>query len=140
MHDRLKQAYDRLKQAFDRQKTYTDAKRRGIRYGAGDKVFLKVSHWKKVLRFGKKGKLSPLYIDHFEVIERIGPVAYRLALPPKFDKIHNVFYVSMLRRYQYDPSHILEPKEVELNPNISYEEEPIQILDREVKRHQNNRV
>ncbi|KAK8985773.1 hypothetical protein V6N11_021626 [Hibiscus sabdariffa] len=91
--------HDRFKQTFDRQKAYADAKRRDIRHDVGDKVFLIVSPWKKVLRFGKKGKLSPRYIGPFEVLEKVDPVAYRLALPPEFEKIHNVFHVSMLRRY-----------------------------------------
>ncbi|KAL4378322.1 hypothetical protein GQ457_02G025300 [Hibiscus cannabinus] len=132
--------HNRLKQAFDRQKAYADTKRRDIQYSVGDRVFLKVSPSKKVLRFGKKGKLSPRYIGPFEVIERIGPVAYRLALPPEFDKIHNVFHVSMLRQYRSDPSHVLEPEEVERNPDLSYEEEPIQILDREIKRLRNKNI
>ncbi|KAK8694690.1 hypothetical protein V6N13_072237 [Hibiscus sabdariffa] len=76
---------------------YADTKRRDIRYEVGDKVFFNVSPWKKVLRFDKKGKLSPRYICPFEVLEKVGPVAYRLALPPEFDMIHNVFHVSMLR-------------------------------------------
>ncbi|KAL4341552.1 hypothetical protein GQ457_08G032060 [Hibiscus cannabinus] len=137
IHDTERQVqiiHERLKQAFDRQKAYVDTKRRDIQYEVGDKAFLKVSPWKKVLRFGKKGKLSPRYIGLFEVIERIGLVAYRLTLQPKFDKIHNVFHVSMLRRYRSDTSHILEPEEVELNSDPSYKEDPIQILDREIKR------
>ncbi|KAL4360540.1 hypothetical protein GQ457_04G019860 [Hibiscus cannabinus] len=88
--------HDRLQQAFDRHKAYVDTKRQDIRYEVGDKVFLKVLPWNKVLRFGKKGKLSPRYIGPFEVIEKVGSVAYRLALPLEFDKIHNVFHVSML--------------------------------------------
>ncbi|GMJ09500.1 hypothetical protein HRI_004619200 [Hibiscus trionum] len=88
--------HSRLKQAFDRQKSYTDQKRRDIQYEVGDKAFLKVSPWKKVFWFGKRGKLSPRFIEPFEVIERIGHVTYRLALPSEFDKIHNVFHVSML--------------------------------------------
>ncbi|KAA3473659.1 reverse transcriptase [Gossypium australe] len=72
----------------------------------GDKVFLKVSPWKKVLQFGRKGKLSPRFIGSYEITERIRPVAYRLTLPLELDRIHNVFYVSMLRRYQSDPSHV----------------------------------
>ncbi|KAK8644555.1 hypothetical protein V6N13_123858 [Hibiscus sabdariffa] len=115
-------------------------KRRDIRYEVGDKVFLKVSPWKKVLWFGKKGKLSPRYIDRFEVIQKIGIVAYRLALALEFDKINNVFHVSMLRRYRSDPSHVLEPEEVELNPDLSYEEEPVMIMDREIKRLRNKNV
>ncbi|KAK8509408.1 hypothetical protein V6N12_018667 [Hibiscus sabdariffa] len=132
--------HDRLKQAFDHQKAYADTKRKDVRYEVGDRVFLKVSPWKKVLRFGKKGKLSPQYIGPFEVLEKVGLVAYRLALPPEFDKIHNVFHVSMLRKYRSDPSHVLEPEEVELNPDLSYDEEPVMILDREVKRLQNKNV
>ncbi|KAL4309674.1 hypothetical protein GQ457_01G018760 [Hibiscus cannabinus] len=80
----------------------------------------------------RQGKLSPRYIGPFEVIEKVGPVSYQLALPPEFYKIHNVFHVSMLRRYRSDTSH--------LNPDLSYEEEPVQILDREVKRLRNKNV
>ena len=74
-------------------------KRKDIRYEVGEKVFLKVSPWKKVMRFGKNVKLSPRFIGPYEVIKKVGLVAYRLALPPKLEKIHNVFHVSMLRRY-----------------------------------------
>ncbi|KAL4387925.1 hypothetical protein GQ457_09G030640 [Hibiscus cannabinus] len=132
--------HERLKADFDRQKAYADLKRRDIHYSVGEKAFLKVSPWKKVFRFGKKGKLSPRFIGPFEIVEEVGPVAYRLALPPKFNKIHDVFHVSMLRKYISDPSHVLEPDEVELNPNLSYEEEPVQILAREVKRLRNKSV
>ena len=69
-----------------------------IEYEVGDKVFLNVSPWRKVLRFRKKGKLSPRFIGPYEVLERIGPVAYRLALPPKLAKLHDVFHVYMLRK------------------------------------------
>ncbi|KAK9045785.1 hypothetical protein V6N11_051693 [Hibiscus sabdariffa] len=125
---------DRLKQAFDRQKAYVDTKRRDILYEVKNKVFLKVSLWKKVLQFGKKGKLNPRYIGPFEVIEKVGYVAYRLTLPPEFDKIHSVFHVSMLLRYRSYPLHVLEPEEVELNSDLSYEEEHVMIPDREIKR------
>ena len=94
---------ERLKVAADRQKSYADLKRKDIQYEIGEKVFLKVSPWKKVMRFGKKGKLSLKFIRPYEVIEKVGPVAYRQALPSKLEKIHNVFYVSMLRRYRSDP-------------------------------------
>ena len=99
----------------------------------GDRVFLKILPWKGVLRFGKRGKLSPRYIGPYEVIERVGPVAYRLALPPELSQIHDVFHVSMLRRYRSDPSHILQAQPLELENDLSYEEEPIAIVAREIK-------
>ena len=83
-------------------------KRKDIEFEVGDKVFLKISPWKGIVRFGKRGKLSPRFIGPYEVIERIGPVAYRLALPPELSQVHDVFHVSMLRRYMSDPSHILQ--------------------------------
>ena len=85
---------------------------RDIEYEVGDKVFLKVSPWRKILRFGKKGKLSPSFIGPYDILERIGPMAYRLALPPELDKLHNVFHVSMLRRYSSDELHILPVQEI----------------------------
>ena len=83
----------RLKAASDRQKSYADLKRKDIEYEIGDKVFLKVSLWRKILRFGKKGKLSPRFIRPYEILERIGPVVYRLALPSELAKLHNAFHV-----------------------------------------------
>ena len=106
----------------------------------GDKVFLKVSPWRKVLRFGKKGKMSPRFIGPYEVLERIGPVAYRLALPPELSKLHDVFHVSMLRKYRYDESHILLVQEVQVQADFSYDEEPKAILAREVKQFRNKQV
>ena len=85
---------------MDRQKSYTDLKRKNIQHEIGEKVFLKVSPWKKVMRFGRKGKLSPRFIGLYEVIEKVGPLVYRLALPPKLEKIHNFFHFLMLRKYR----------------------------------------
>lgn len=81
---------ERLKTASDRKKSQIDLKKRDIEYDIGDKVFPKVSPWKKILRFGKKGKLNSQFIGPFEAIERVGPLAYRLALPPDLDPIHNI--------------------------------------------------
>ena len=108
-------------------------RRKDIRYEIGENVFLKVSPWKKVMRFEKKGKLSPRFIGPYEVIEKVGPVAYRLALPPELEKIHNVFHVSVLRRYWSNPSHVVPLEIIELRPNLTYEEELVEILAREVK-------
>ena len=131
--ENVKKIRERLKVATDRQKSYADSKRMDIRYEIGEKVFLKVSPWKKVMRFGNKGKLSPRFIGQYGVIENVGLVTYRLALPPELEKIHNLFHVSMLRRYRSDPSHVVSSKTIELRPDLTYEEEPIEIFDREVK-------
>ncbi|KAL5538161.1 hypothetical protein UlMin_045627 [Ulmus minor] len=85
----------------------------------------------------KKGKLSPRYIGPFEILERIGKVTYRLALPPELSSVHNVFHVSMLREYTPDPSHVLESEPIEVRENLTYEEQPVQILDRKDKTFRN---
>ena len=92
------------------------------------------------MRFGKKGKLSPRFIGPYEVIEKVGPVAYRLALPPKLEKIHSVFHVSMLRRYRSDPSHVVSSETIELRPDLTYEEESVEIFAREVKELGNKKI
>ena len=131
----------RLKAASDRQKSYADLKRKDIEYEVGDKVFLKVYPWRKMLIFWKKWKLSLRFIGPYEVLERIGPVAYRLALPPpELAKLHDLFHVSMLRKYRSDGSHILLVQEVQVQADFSYDEEPKAILAREVKQLRNKQV
>ena len=93
-------------------------------------VFLRISPWKGVLRFGKRRNLSPRYIGPYKIVERVGEVAYRLELPSYLDRIHDVFHVSMLRKYIPNPSHVLTEQPVEIQENLTYEEEPVQILDR----------
>ena len=104
--------------ATDRKKSYADMKRKDISYEIDEKV-LKLSPCKKIMRFGRKGKLSPRFIEPYEVIEKVGPVAYRLALPPELEKIHNVFHVSMLRRYKLDPLHVVFSETIELRPDLT---------------------
>ena len=89
---------------------------------------------KGVMRFGKKGKLNPRFIGPFEILEKIGDVAYRLALPPELSNVHNVFHVSMLRKYVSDISHVLKYKPLDLSSELAYEEQPVQILDKKKKR------
>jgi len=96
-------------------------------------VFLKVSPLKGIQRFGLKGKLSPRYIGPFEIIERIGATAYRLVLPESLARIHNVFHVSMLRKCLVDPSQVANVETLPVKDDLSYEEQPIQILDRKTK-------
>ena len=104
-----------MQAAQNKQKSYADIRRRELEFQVGDHVFLKVSPMKGVRRFGIKGKLSPRYVGPFEILERIGVVAYRLALPPSLDKVHNVFHVSMLRKCLSDPDQMVElqPLQVE---------------------------
>ncbi|XP_042059494.1 uncharacterized protein LOC121804001 [Salvia splendens] len=123
----------RLKATQDRQKSYYDNRQKEMEYKVGDKVFLRVSPWKGVMRFRQRGKLSPRYIGQNDIVERVGPLAYRLALPPELEQIHNVFHVSMLRRYRYDPSHILKDPDIQISENLSYIEEPVNIVDRQIK-------
>ena len=130
----------RLKAISDRQKSYAYLKRMDIEYEVGDKVFLKVSPWRKILRFGKKGKLSPRFIGPYEILERIGTIAYRLALPPELAKLHNVFHVLMLQQYRYDESHILSGQDIQVQSDFTFDEEPKAILDREVKQLRNKQV
>ncbi|XP_060178015.1 uncharacterized protein LOC132607950 [Lycium barbarum] len=138
--DKVKIIKDRLKIDIDRQKSYADLKRPEIEHQVGDKVFLKVSPWKKIMRFGQKGKLSPRFIGPYEVLERVGPVSYKIALPPELYKIHNVFQVSMLRRYRSDPSHILPVESIEVTPDLTCEEEPVQILAHETKELRDKKI
>ena len=131
---------DSLKVVPDLQKSYADLKRKDIEFEISDRVFLKVSQWKKLLRFGRKGKLSLRFIRLYEITERIGRIAYRLLLPPELEKIHDVFHVSMLRRYRTNPSHIISPSDIEIQFDMTYEEKPIRILAREVKELQNRKI
>ena len=85
---------------------------RDLEFQVGDRVFLRISPWKGVLRFGKKGKLSPRYMGPYEIVERIGEIAYRLRLPPELARIHDIFHVSMLQKYMVDPSYVLRDQMV----------------------------
>ena len=88
-----------LREAQDRQKKYVDAKRADKEYMVGDRVFLRVHPHKILIHFGKGSKLAPHFVGLFEILERIGLVAYHLALPPSLSRIHNVFHISVLRGY-----------------------------------------
>ncbi|KAL5577107.1 hypothetical protein UlMin_018806 [Ulmus minor] len=101
-----------MQAAQSRQKSYANTRRRPLEFEIGENVFLKIAPMKGVMRFGKKGKLSPRFIGPYEILERVGKVAYRLALPPDLSKVHNVFHVSMLKKYISDPTHILQSEPI----------------------------
>jgi hypothetical protein len=116
-----------------RQKSYADKRRRPLEFEEGDHVFLRVASTTGVGRAIKARKLTPKFIGPYQILCRIGPVAYQIALPPFLSNIHNVLHVSQLRKYVPDPSHIIEPDEVPMRENLSYETSPIRIEDRRTK-------
>ena len=128
--EKVKVVRDNLKKARDRKKSYADNHRRDLQFEISDQVFLKISPWKGVLRFGKRGMLSPRYIGPYEIMSKVGPVAYKLKLPPELSRIHDTFHVSMLKKYIPNPSHVLSEQPVQLKENLTYEEIPVQIIDR----------
>ena len=127
--DKVGMIRKRLLTAQSRQKSYADVRRRPLEFKAGDHVFLKVMPKRGVIRFGKRGKLSPRYIGPFEVLERVGTVAYQLALPLSLSSIHEVFHVSMLRKYTPDPNHIVDWGELVVDADGTFEEGPVRIMD-----------
>ena len=131
---------ERMLAAQSRQKSYADKRRRPLEFEVGAHVWLRVSPTRGVRRFGVKGKLSPRYIGPFEILERVGEVAYKLALPPALDGVHSVFHVSQLRQYVPDPSHKLNYEELEVEPDHTIREQPIAILDRRMKKLRNKEI
>ena len=119
----------RLLPAQSRQKSYADVQRRPLEFEVGDHVFLKVMHKRVVVRFGKRGKLSPRFIGPFKILEMIGVVAYRLALPPSMLGVHEVFHVSMLRKYTPDPAHVVDWGQTGVDTDGTFKEGPVCILD-----------
>ncbi|XP_070057880.1 uncharacterized protein [Nicotiana tomentosiformis] len=131
--EKVKLIQDRLRTTQYRQKRYADRKVHNVAFMVIERVLLRVSSMKGVMRFGKKGKLSRRYIGPFEILKRIGEVAYRLVPPPNISAVHPVFHFSMLRKYHGDPSHVLDFSSVQLDKDQSYVEEPVAILDRQVR-------
>ncbi|XP_020254273.1 uncharacterized protein LOC109831353 [Asparagus officinalis] len=131
---------ERFRIAQDRFKHWADAKHRKLEFQPGDHVFLKISPNRGTIRFERRGKLSPRYVGPFDVLERVGEVAYRLALPPALAGVHNVFHVSRLRKYFGDPSDVVDFSEIEVRSGLTYEKQPVAILDRREKTLRNKIV
>jgi hypothetical protein len=127
--DKVKVIQANLKTAQSRQKSYADRRRKPLQFQIGDFVYLRVSPTKGVQHFGIKGKLAPRYVGPFEILEVCGPVAYKLHLPSQMAAIHNVFHVSQLKKCIKVPTEIIEIRAIEIEPDLSYIEQPIQILD-----------
>jgi len=138
--DKIDIVRDRLKAAQDRQKSYADKRRRPIEFSVGDRVLLKVSPWKGVLRFRKRGKLSPRFIGPFKILARVGKVAYRLELPDELSGIHPTFHVSHLRKCLADEDSYVPLNEIVVDNKLNYIEEPVAIVEEELRRIQNKTV
>ncbi|GKC20207.1 putative reverse transcriptase domain-containing protein [Tanacetum coccineum] len=138
--ERIIQVKQRMQAARDRQKSYADLKRKPMEFEVGDKVMLKVSPWKGVVRFGKRGKLNPRFVGPFKVIKRVGDVAYKLELPEELSRVHNTFHVSNLKKCHADEPLAVPLDGLHFDDKLQFVEEPIEITDREVKRLKRSRI
>jgi hypothetical protein len=129
MEEKVQRIIHNLKEAQARQKSYADKRRQPLYFQVEDYVYPKVSPMKGVSCFGIKGKLAPWYIGPFPILERCGPVAYGLQLPETLSAVHNVFHVSQLKKCLWVPDRTIEVKDVALEPDLTYSEHPIRILD-----------
>ncbi|GJS46380.1 putative reverse transcriptase domain-containing protein [Tanacetum coccineum] len=132
--EKISQIKDRLKVACDRQKSYADKRRKPLELSVGDHVLLKVSPWKGVVRFGKKGKLAPRFVGPFEITKRIDLVAYRLRLTEELNVIHDTFHVSNLKKCLADPTLQIPLEEIQVDAKLNFVEERVEILEREFKK------
>nr|GEV48843.1 putative reverse transcriptase domain-containing protein [Tanacetum cinerariifolium] len=131
---RLYKLKQRIQAARDHQKSYADVRRKPLEFQVGDRVMLKVSAWKGVVRFGKQGKLNPRYIGPFKVLTKVGTVAYRLKLPEQLSRVHNTFHVSNLKKCLSDEPLAISLDEVHIDDKLRFVEELVEVMDREVKR------
>nr|GEZ40145.1 reverse transcriptase domain-containing protein [Tanacetum cinerariifolium] len=130
----------RMQAARDRQKSYADLKHKPMEFQVGDKVMLKVSSWKGVVRFGKRGKLNPRYVGPFNVLERVRDVAYKLDLPEELSRVHNTFRVSNLKKCHADEPLAVPLDGLHMDDKLHFVEEPVEIMDHEVKRLKPRRI
>ncbi|GJR62193.1 hypothetical protein Tco_1504355 [Tanacetum coccineum] len=138
--EKIIQIKHRLQASRDRQKCYADKRRKPLEFQVGDKVMLKVSPWKGVIRFGKRGKLNPRYIGPFKILAKVGTVAYRLELPEKLSRVHSTFHVSNLKKCLSDEPLAIPLDEIHIDEKLHFIEEPVEIMDREVKRLKQSRI
>nr|GFB55599.1 putative reverse transcriptase domain-containing protein [Tanacetum cinerariifolium] len=138
--EKIVQINERMQAARDRQKSYADMKRKPMEFQVGDKVMLKVSPWKGVVRFGKRGKLNPRYVGPFQVLERIGDVAYKFDLPEELSRVHNTFHVSNLKECHADEPLVVPLEGLHFDDKLQFVEEPVENVDRKVKRLKRSRI
>ncbi|GJU19420.1 putative reverse transcriptase domain-containing protein [Tanacetum coccineum] len=138
--EKISQIKDRLKATGDRQKSYADKRRKPLEFSVGDYVLLKVSPWKGVVRFGEKGKLAPRFVGLFEIIEKVGPVAYQLDFPEELNGVYDTFHVSNLKKCLADPTLKVPLDEIRVDAKLNFVEEPVEILEREFKKLKRSRI
>ncbi|GJY41710.1 putative reverse transcriptase domain-containing protein [Tanacetum coccineum] len=138
--EKIFQIKERLKTARSRQKSYANKRRKPIEFKVKDRVLLKVSLWKGVVRFGKKGKLAPRYVGPFEIVECVGPVAYRLKLPQELSCIHDKFHVSNLKKCLAESDVQVPLEEIQIDENLHFVKEPIEIIERGMKKLKRRRI
>ncbi|GJW98692.1 putative reverse transcriptase domain-containing protein [Tanacetum coccineum] len=138
--EKIVQIKRRLLTSRSRRKSYADMRHWPLEFDVGDKVMIKVSPWKCVIRFRKREKLSPRYIEPFKVLERVGQVAYKLELPEELQGIHNTFNVSNLKKCLADENLVVSLNEIRLDDKRHFVEEPVEIVDREVKQLKHSRI
>ncbi|XP_027098994.1 uncharacterized protein [Coffea arabica] len=139
-NEKVKLVRQRIQTAQSRQKSYANNPRKDLEFTVGDLVFLKVTPLKASLMTGKGKKLQSRFVGPYKIIQRVGIVAYKLELPPSLSQIHNVFHVSILKKYHPDPSHILQPESIEIDETLTYEEKSVKLLDRKVKELRNKQI
>ncbi|GJX36569.1 putative reverse transcriptase domain-containing protein [Tanacetum coccineum] len=132
--EKIIQIKKHIQAARDRQKSYADRRRKPFEFEFGDKVMLKVSPWKGVIHFGKRGKLNPRYIGPFKILAKVGTLAYRLELPEQLSRVHRTFHVSNLKKCFVDEPLAIPLDEIQIDDKLNFIEEPVEILNREVKR------
>ncbi|GJV34184.1 hypothetical protein Tco_1394584 [Tanacetum coccineum] len=134
------QIKQRIQAARDRQKSYANVRHKPLEFQVGDRVMLKVSPWKGVIRFGKREKLNPRYIRPFKVLAKVGTVAYRLKLPQQLSRVHSTFHVSNLKKCLSNEPLAILLDEIHINDKLYFVEEPVEVMDREVKLFKQSRI
>nr|GFA17264.1 putative reverse transcriptase domain-containing protein [Tanacetum cinerariifolium] len=140
MTEKIIQIKERLKTVRSLQKSYADKRRKPLEFKVGNRVLLKVSPWKGVVRFGYKGMLAPRYVGPFEIVECVGPVAYRLKLPQELSCVHDTFHVSNLKKCLAEQDVQVPLNEIEIDENLHFVEEPIEIVERDAKKLKRRRI
>ncbi|GJR60676.1 putative reverse transcriptase domain-containing protein [Tanacetum coccineum] len=138
--EKIVQIKSRIQASHDQQKSYANIRRKPMVFQVGDRVMLKVSPWKGVVRFGKRGKLNPRYVGPFKVIERVRTVAYKVELPQQLSRVHNTFHVSNLKKCLSDESLVISLEELRVDDKLHFMEEPVKVMDREIKQLKRSRI